>query len=179
MISLLQNIFPQGSACRDIALNTQYLVLFNNPIDRQQVATLARRIYPSKHSVSMKAFEAATFKPYGHLVVDLKSDTSEKYRLRANIFDRQNGSGITNNDSDRSTIQTTERHENQRQTENPTKRQKVATPELDDKEDDSYFRYTDDDDDEVIIRKHPPPGYPLEALDSLHHHSSCSANHMN
>ena len=42
-----KNLFPQGKACRDIDLNTQYLVLFNNPIDRQQVATLARKIYPS------------------------------------------------------------------------------------------------------------------------------------
>ena len=43
IVYLTQNIFPQGRACKDIALNTQYLVLFNNPIDRQQVATLARR----------------------------------------------------------------------------------------------------------------------------------------
>ena len=42
IVYLTQNVFPQGRACRDIALNTQYLVLFNNPIDRQQVATLAR-----------------------------------------------------------------------------------------------------------------------------------------
>ena len=46
IVYLTQNLFPQGKACRDIALNTQYLVLLNNPIDRQQVATLARRIYP-------------------------------------------------------------------------------------------------------------------------------------
>ena len=42
IVYLTQNVFPQGKACRDIALNAQYLVLFNNPIDRQQVATLAR-----------------------------------------------------------------------------------------------------------------------------------------
>ena len=47
VVYLTQNLFPQGKACRDIILNTQYMVLFNNPINRQQVATLARRIYPS------------------------------------------------------------------------------------------------------------------------------------
>ena len=31
IVYLTQNVFPQGRACRDIALNTQYLVLFNNP----------------------------------------------------------------------------------------------------------------------------------------------------
>ena len=34
VVYLTQNLFPQGKACRDIILNTQYMVLFNNPIDR-------------------------------------------------------------------------------------------------------------------------------------------------
>jgi hypothetical protein len=46
VILLLQNLFPQGKAARDIALNSQYLILFNNPIDRHQIVLLARRIYP-------------------------------------------------------------------------------------------------------------------------------------
>ena len=57
VVYLTQNLFPQGKACRDIILNTQYMVLFNNLIDRQQVATLARRIYPSMRTVFMKRFE--------------------------------------------------------------------------------------------------------------------------
>ena len=60
IVYLTQNVFPQGKACRDIALNTQYLVLFNNPIDRQQVAALARRIYSSTSAMFMKRFEEAT-----------------------------------------------------------------------------------------------------------------------
>ena len=83
---LTQNLFPQGKACRDIALNTQYLVLFNNPIDRQQVATLARRIYPANSNLLMKTFERATSKPYGYLVIDLKANTPEQDRLRTDIF---------------------------------------------------------------------------------------------
>ena len=80
IVYLTQNLFPQGKACRDIILNIQYMVLFNNPIDRQQVATLARRVYPSMSAVFMKRFEQATSYPYGHLVIDLKSNTSEKDR---------------------------------------------------------------------------------------------------
>ena len=87
VVYLTQNLFPQGKACRDIILNTQYMVLFNNPIDRQQVATLGRRIYPSTSAVFMKRFQRATSYPYGHLVIDLKSDTAEKYRLHTEIFD--------------------------------------------------------------------------------------------
>ena len=89
IVYLTQNVFPQGKSCRYIALNTQYLVLFNNPIDRQQVATLARRIYPSTSVTCMKQFEEATSRPYGYLVVDLKSGTSEQDRLRTNIFESQ------------------------------------------------------------------------------------------
>ena len=63
------------------------MVLFNNPIDRHQVATLAGRIYPSTNAVFMKRFERATSYPYGHLVIDLKSDTPEKDRLHTEIFD--------------------------------------------------------------------------------------------
>ena len=49
-----------GKACRDIALNTHYLVLFNNPIDREEVASLARIIYPSISAAFIKRFEDAT-----------------------------------------------------------------------------------------------------------------------
>ena len=87
VVYLTQNLFPQGKACWDIILNTRYMVLFNNPIDRQQVATLARRIYPSTSTVFMKQFERSTTYPYGHLVIDLKSDTPEKDRLHTEIFD--------------------------------------------------------------------------------------------
>ena len=86
IVYLTQNVFPQGRACRDITLNTQYLVLFNNPIDRQQVATLARRIYPSTCAAFMRKFEDATARPYGYLVLDLKSSTSEQDRLQTDIF---------------------------------------------------------------------------------------------
>ena len=87
VVYLTQNLFPQGKACRDIALNTQYMVLFNNPIDRQQVATLARKIYPSTSAIFMKRFEQATSRPYGYLIIDLKSDTKEQDRLHTDIFD--------------------------------------------------------------------------------------------
>ena len=62
------------------------MVLFNNPIDRQQVATLARRNYSSTSVEFMRKFEAATARPYGYLSLDLKSSTSEQDRLQTDIF---------------------------------------------------------------------------------------------
>ena len=87
IVYLTQNLFPQEKACSDIALNTQYMVLFNNPIDRQQVANLARRIYPSTSTLLIKRFEQATSHHYGDLMIDLKSDMPEKDRLHTEIFD--------------------------------------------------------------------------------------------
>ena len=86
---LTQNVFPLGKACRDIILNTQYLVLFNNPIDSQHVASLARRIYPSTSAEFLRKFEDAMVRPYSYLVVDLKSSTSEQDRLQTDIFVNQ------------------------------------------------------------------------------------------
>ena len=87
IVYLTKFFFPQGKACRDIALNTQYLVLFNNPIDRQQMATLARRIYPSTSAIFMKRFEQATCRPYGYVVEDLKSSMPEQDRLHTDIIE--------------------------------------------------------------------------------------------
>ena len=61
IVYLTQNVFPQGRACRDIALNTT-------------CATFMRK------------FEDATARPYGYLVLDLKSSTSEQDRLQTDIF---------------------------------------------------------------------------------------------
>ena len=87
IVYLTQNMFPKGKACKDIALNMQNLVLFNNPIDRQQVATLARIIYSSTSAMFMKRFEEASSRPYGYLVIDLKCSTSEQDRLQTDIFE--------------------------------------------------------------------------------------------
>ena len=57
ILYLTQNVFLQGKACRNITLNTQYLVLLSNQIGSQQVATLARRIYPSTSAAFVRKFE--------------------------------------------------------------------------------------------------------------------------
>ena len=48
VIFMTQNIFHQGKTARTISLNTQYMVLFENARDRQQIKTLAKQMYPDK-----------------------------------------------------------------------------------------------------------------------------------
>ena len=51
--------------------NCPYVILFNNPIDQQQVMTLGWQMYPENPQHLMKQFREATSKPYGYLLIDL------------------------------------------------------------------------------------------------------------
>ena len=87
VIFLLQNIFEKGKSMRTTNLNTNYLVLFKNPRDKLQTSTLARQMFPSKAKAFLRAFEDSTTKPHGYLLVDLRQDTPDEYRIRTNILD--------------------------------------------------------------------------------------------
>ena len=41
VVWLTQNLFPRGKQCRDISLNSQYILLFRNPRDQAQVCFVA------------------------------------------------------------------------------------------------------------------------------------------
>jgi hypothetical protein len=62
------------------------MVLFKNSRDVTQVANLSRQMYPGRSKFLVEAFKDATAKPYGYLLIDLKPETDEKCRVRANIF---------------------------------------------------------------------------------------------
>ena len=81
VIFMTQNIFHPGRRARTISLNTQYMVLFDNPRDRQQIRTLASQMYPGDSSNFMDKFKKATSKPYGKLILDLRPNVLEKDRF--------------------------------------------------------------------------------------------------
>ena len=164
VVYLTQNLFPQGKACRDIILNTQYMVLFNNPIDRQQVATLARRIYPSTSAVFMKRFERATTNPYGHLVIDLKSDTPEKARLHTDIFDTAKTMDEKISE-DRGSVGTKYEEEEEERGGGLRKRRRSEEEEEEEEEDTS------------VMRSELPPG--RRECQQLKEHTTCLANRTN
>ncbi len=88
VISLNQNLYISKDPTQ--RRNCQYLVLFNNPIDKQPIMTLARQMYPTNPHELTRHFEDAVSKPYGYLLVDLKSETPEHLRMRANALTVQN-----------------------------------------------------------------------------------------
>ena len=84
VMSINQNLFHNRDPTQ--RRNTHYLVLFNNPVDKQPVMTLSRQIYPENPQHLMKHYKEATLKNYGYLLVDLKPFTEETKRLVTNIL---------------------------------------------------------------------------------------------
>jgi hypothetical protein len=85
-IYVVQNVFAQGRASRDVSLNCQYLVLFNSPVDRHQISLLSRLIYPRHPDKMLKRYEEAVSRPYGYLMLDFKPGTPESDRLRTDVL---------------------------------------------------------------------------------------------
>jgi ABC-type methionine transport system ATPase subunit len=86
VVYIVQNLFPKNKESRTISLNAQYIVMFKNPRDASQVTTLAKQMNPGQVKYLQSAFDKATSRPYGYLLVDLKQDTPEKLRMRTKIF---------------------------------------------------------------------------------------------
>jgi len=89
VVFLTQNLYHKNKHMRTISLNAHYLVLFKNPRDVTQFATLARQMYSTNWQFAVEAFKDATSQPHSYLLIDLKSNTNEQYRLRTNIFPDQ------------------------------------------------------------------------------------------
>ena len=86
VIYMVQNLFVQNKYQRTITLNSHYLVLFKNPRDASQITHLAKQMFPGNIKILQESFKAATEKPHGYLVIDLKQNTPDHLRLRTNIF---------------------------------------------------------------------------------------------
>lgn len=86
VIFISQNVSAYGPCSRNISLNTHVLVLFANKRDESQCQYLARQLYPRNSKAFLEAYEDATNKPFGYLVVDCHPQSSRDLKLRTNIF---------------------------------------------------------------------------------------------
>lgn len=55
-------------------------------MDKLQIMTMARQMYPGKPQHFIRHFNEAVLKSYGYLLVDLKPTTPESLRLRSNVI---------------------------------------------------------------------------------------------
>lgn len=66
--------------------NFHHLVLFKNPIDKQQVLTLVQQMYPDNSKHLMRHFKEATEKHFGYLLIDLKQTLPESMHMRTDVY---------------------------------------------------------------------------------------------
>ena len=86
VLFLMQNLFPPGKCIRTISLNASYIICLRNHRDKHQLSVLGRQILPGQLKYFMDAYELATKRKYGYLLIDLSPHTDKSYLLRTNIF---------------------------------------------------------------------------------------------
>ena len=91
VIYIVQNLFHQGKGSRSISLNSHYLVLFKNPRDKLQILALAKQMYPGQTDFFLNQYEEAVKRPFGYLLIDLKTTTQDNCRLRTNVLPSEEG----------------------------------------------------------------------------------------
>ena len=86
VIYIVQNLFHLGNGSRSISLNSHYLVLFKNPRDKLQILTLAKQMYPGQTDFFLNHFEEAVKRPFGYLLIDLKTATQKIHERTQRLF---------------------------------------------------------------------------------------------
>jgi len=86
VVYLTQNVFYKNKQSRTLSLNAHYMILFKSPRDAGQIGVLGRQLYPEKSKFLVAAFKDATTSPHSYLLLDLRPDTDEQFRVRTKIF---------------------------------------------------------------------------------------------
>lgn len=86
-IFLSQTLFDRKNDLRTLSINTQYMVLFNNPRDRMSVSQLAKQVFPGKVGLLNQAYRKVTSgRGYGYLLLDFHQRQDDRLRIRSHIF---------------------------------------------------------------------------------------------
>ena len=86
-VFLSQTLFDKSKELRTLSINTQYMVLFNNPRDRMSVSQLAKQVFPGKVDLLNQAYQRATKgRAYGYLLLDFHQRQDDRIRIRSHIL---------------------------------------------------------------------------------------------
>ena len=86
VVFVSQNLFYAGKKCRNISLNSTYIVVFKNPRDQTQICHRACQMFASKPKFLQAAYEEETKNPYRYLFFDFHPNSPEFARVCGNIF---------------------------------------------------------------------------------------------
>jgi hypothetical protein len=85
-VFVLQNFYHEGKQIRNVTRNSHYLVFTKSPRATSIVQTLGRQLFPGKKDFLVDAYQKATKKPYGYLLLDLHPASDEKLRVREGLL---------------------------------------------------------------------------------------------
>lgn len=91
VILVVQNLFHQGKVMRTISLNSHYIILFKNDRDRGQIMHLATQSFPGKSHFLNDAFNKATERAHGYLLLDFSPRRVDDKQVFSDILPFEEG----------------------------------------------------------------------------------------
>jgi len=85
VLYLVQNVYNKGRSQRTVSLNSHYNVVFRNRRDASQFRALAHQMEPNDARWLIDAYDDATKRPYGYLVLDHHPYSDTERRVLTNI----------------------------------------------------------------------------------------------
>lgn len=89
VILILQNIFHQNKFCREISLNSDYIIVFKNPRDSSQMRYLGMQIFPDNPNELMRIYREETRTPHSYIFLDFTQSASDLFRFQTDIFNNE------------------------------------------------------------------------------------------
>lgn len=86
---VLHNLFQQSKSIRNLALNTTYYIIYRVVRDSSSLITLNKQVFPGKPGFLLSAYNQATARPYGYIILDLNQNTRDDLRVISDIFDKE------------------------------------------------------------------------------------------
>ena len=82
LMVLRHNLYQQSKNSKTIDLNVTQIILFNSPRDSEQIGILGRQL--GERQTTIEAYQRATRKPFGQLMIDLDVRSSNLLRYSSN-----------------------------------------------------------------------------------------------
>ena len=85
VIFIMQDFYIDGKYRKVIQRNTNYLVLFANPVDQSQIVSIGKKILPRRIKLFMSIYTKAVSQ-FSYLFIDGHKDTPSNLMFRSDIF---------------------------------------------------------------------------------------------
>ena len=83
---ITQNVYDSNKYHRTLSLNSNYLVLFRNLCDQQQIKRLAQQIYGDKSKIVMTIYNKVMHSPHKHILLDLHPCSPHPLAIFTNVL---------------------------------------------------------------------------------------------